>query len=382
MHGWTAALALLLPLPGLADPSYLRLKRAEVIDRHGFEKPLPAMSVLIPAGWSFDGEVKLAQRIGDPADLVKLVFRAASPDGRLAIELFPSWNWTWVDDPMMRQAIQNQNGMAVQMGGARTEMMPPMTARDFLSKVAVPRLRPGAKLLGIEPIPDLDQALQSQVKQAQALAAQAGLQIGIRADQARARIQPPAGKTPSEEWITAVVFSRTTSMPTMSPGSGQMAQSRVYQSSAESIYGLRAPSGELPANEKLFRTVISTVRIDPAWQARVTQVQASMQATQLQGARDRSRIIAQSAEEQRRAIREGYEARQKSEDRNAERWSDAMRGLQTYRNPTTGEDVKLSNQYAHAWASGNGEYVMSDTPGFNPGQVLQGSWTELQPVKR
>jgi hypothetical protein len=59
-----------------------------------------------------------------------------------------------------------------------------------------------------------------------------------------------------------------------------------------------------------------------------------------------------------------------------------MRGLQTYRNPTTGEDVKLDNSYAHAWASGNGEYVLSSAPGFNPGQVLQGSWTELQPIRR
>ena len=384
MHRWmaAAALALLPPLPGLADPSYLRLKRAEVVDQHGFEKPLPAMSVLIPVDWTFQGEVKLAQRIGDPADLVKLVFRTTSPDGRLAIELLPSWNWSWVDDPMMRQAIQNQSAMAAQLGRAPTQMMPPMTARDFLSKVAVPKLRPGAKLLGIEPIPDLDPALQSQVKQAQALASQAGLQTRLRADEARARIQLPAGKAPAEEWITAVVITHATAMPTLTPGSGQMRQSAMYQSSAESIYALRAPPGELPAHEKLFRTVISTVRVDPAWQARVTQVQASMSASNVQSAQDRSKIIAQSAEAQRRSIQGAYEAHQKAEDKSAERFSDAMRGLQTYRNPVTGEDVKLSNQYGHAWASGNGEYVMSDTPGFKPGDVLQGHWTELQPVKR
>lgn len=384
MHRWmaAAALALLPPLPGLADPSYLRLKRAEVVDQHGFEKPLPAMSVLIPVDWTFQGEVKLAQRIGDPADLVKLVFRTTSPDGRLAIELLPSWNWSWVDDPMMRQAIQNQSAMAAQLGRAPTQMMPPMTARDFLSKVAVPKLRPGAKLLGIEPIPDLDPALQSQVKQAQALASQAGLQTRLRADEARARIQLAAGKAPAEEWITAVVITHATAMPTLTPGSGQMRQSAMHQSSAESIYALRAPPGELPAHEKLFRTVISTVRVDPAWQARVTQVQASMSASNVQSAQDRSKIIAQSAEAQRRSIQGAYEAHQKAEDKSAERFSDAMRGLQTYRNPVTGEDVKLSNQYGHAWASGNGEYVMSDTPGFKPGDVLQGHWTELQPVKR
>ena len=379
----SAAMAVLLPLAGVAgEPGYLRLKRVEIVDRHGFEKPMPAMSLLVPTDWSFDGEVRLAQRVGNPEDLVRLAFRTSSPDGRLAIEMFPGWGWTWADDPMMRQAIQSQNAMSAQLGGARSEVAPPMSARDFLTRVAVPRLRPGARVLGTEPIPDLDQALQAQIKQAQAMAAQAGVQMRLRADQARARIQSASGKTPFEEWITAVVITRTTAMPSMNPGTGQMVQTAMYQSTADQLFGLRAPPGELPAHEKLFRTVLSTVRVDPIWQARVSQVQANMAASNVQGARDRSRIIAQSAEDTRRTIREGYEARQKSEDRNAERWSDAMRGLQTFRNPSTGEDVKLSNQYPHAWANGSGEYVMSDTPGFNPAQVLHGSWTELQPVRR
>jgi hypothetical protein len=379
----TAALALLLPLPGLAaDPGYLRLKRAEIIDRHGFEKPMPAFSVLIPTDWKFDGEVRYAQGVGNPEDLARLAFRATSPDGRLAIEMFPGWTWTWADDPMMRQAMQNQNAMTARMGGARSEIGPPMSARDFLTRVAVPRLRPGAKVMGTEPIPDLDQALQGQVKQAQTMAAQAGVQMRLKADQARARIQLTSAKGPAEEWITAIVYVRATAMPSMNPATGQMVQSAMYQSSAESLFGLRAPPGELPTHEKLFHAVVSTARVDPVWQGRVTQVQLNMQAANVQGARDRSRIIAQSAEDTRRTIKEGYEARQKSEDRNAERWSDAMRGLQTYRNPSTGEDVKLDNSYAHAWASGDGEYVLSNAPGFKPGQVLQGNWTELQPIRR
>ena len=295
--------------------------------------------------------------------------------------MFPGWSWAWADDPMMRQAMQSQNAMTARMGGAQTELGPPMSARDFLGRVAVPRLRPGAKVLGVEPIPDLDQPLQAQVKQAQSLAAQAGVQMRLKADHARARIQLAQGKEPAEEWLTAVVITRATAMPSMNTATGQMAQSAMYQTSADQLFALRAPPGELPAHEKLFRTVLSTVRVDPAWQGRVTQVQANMSAANVQGARDRSRIIAQSAEDTRRAIREGYENRQRSEDRNSERWSDAMRGVQNFHDPRTGEDVKLSNQYAHAWASGNGEYVMSDSAGFNPGQVLQGNWTELQPVR-
>ncbi|HZX43631.1 MAG TPA: hypothetical protein VFE93_17465, partial [Myxococcaceae bacterium] len=269
----SAALAVLLPLAGVAgEPGYLRLKRVEIVDRHGFEKPMPAFSVLIPTDWKFDGEVRYAQRVGNPEDLARLAFRATSPDGRLAVEMFPGWSWTWADDPMMRQAMQSQNAMTAQMGGARAEVGPPMSARDFLTRVAVPRLRPGAKVLGIEPIPDLDQPLQAQVKQAQTMAAQAGVQMRLKADQARARIQLTSGKGPAEEWITAVVYVRTTAMPSMNPATGQMAQSAMYQSSAESLFGLRAPPGELPTHEKLFHAVVSTARVDPVWQARVTQV--------------------------------------------------------------------------------------------------------------
>jgi hypothetical protein len=377
----TLVLAGLAPLSSrAAEPGYLRLKRVEIVDRHGFEKPMPAMSLLVPADWSFDGQIRYAQKVGDPADLVRLAFRTTSPDRRLAIEMFPGWSWAWADDPMMRQAMQNQNAMTAQMGGARAELGPPMSARDFLTRVAVPRLRPGAKVLGIEPIPDVDAALQEQVKQAQSMAASAGVPMRLRADHARARLQLPQGKGPAEEWLTAVVFTRATAMPSMSP-TGQRGQSAIYQCTAEQLFAMRAPPGELPAHQKLFRTVLSTVRLDPTWQGRVLQVQTNMSAANVQSAADRSKIIAQSGADQSRAIREGYENRQAALARSNERFSDAMRGVQNFHNPTTGEDVKLSNEYAHAWVSGNGEYVMSDSSG-NPGQVLQGHWTELQPVRR
>jgi len=354
-----------------------------VVDKHGFEKPMPALSLLIPTDWSFEGDVHFAQRPGgSPADLVKITFRAASPDGRTAIELFPGYSWAWADDPMMRQAIQNSNAMSAQLGGGRTELMAPLAAREFLTRIAVPKLQPGARVLGTEPIPDVDGPLKQQVQQAQAQAAQAGMQLRIKADHARAHLQSNAGGQPAEEWITAVVYTRATPAPSMNAMTGQMGQTWTYQCSAENLFGLRAPAGSLNANEKLYQAVLSTVRIDPTWQARVSQVQLNMQAADLKGARDRSRIIAQSAEDTRKTLREGYEARQRSHDRTSAEFSDALRGVQNYRNPTTGEVVQLDNQYGHAWASGNGEYVLSDSPGFNPNATLRGNWTELQPVHR
>jgi hypothetical protein len=47
-----------------------------------------------------------------------------------------------------------------------------------------------------------------------------------------------------------------------------------------------------------------------------------------------------------------------------------LRDVQTFRDPTTGRQVELSNQYGHAWLYGANEYVMSDDPNFNPNAQL------------
>jgi len=375
MNPWLGRGALLAALwissSAGASEGYLRLKRVQIVDRNGFEKPIPALSVLIPRDWSFDGQAQYAQHLVAPLDIVKLTFRAASPDHRTGFELFPDQNWSWTDDPMMRQAIQNQNAMAARMNGAQTTLMAPLSARDFLTRVAVPRLRPGAKISGVEPIPDADAPIRQLIQQAQA--SQPGIPLNLKADHARARVHTPSG----EEWITAVIFTRATPVPTLGGG-----RSLSYECAARFLYGLRAPEGGLEANDALYRTVLSTIRIDPTWQSRVTQAQMQMQATNLKGVQDRSRIIAQSAEDQRRIIKEGYENRQRTLDRTNAEFSDALRGVQNFRNPATGEAVQLDNRYANAWASGDGEYVVSDSSSFNPNSVLQGHWTRLEPVHR
>ena len=56
--------------------------------------------------------------------------------------------------------------------------------------------------------------------------------------------------------------------------------------------------------------------------------------------------------------------------------------MQNFRNPVTGENVQLDNRYGNAWASGDGEYVVSESSSFNPNSALQGNWTRLEPVHR
>jgi hypothetical protein len=61
--------------------------------------------------------------------------------------------------------------------------------------------------------------------------------------------------------------------------------------------------------------------------------------------------------------------------------SQIIRGVQTFRDSTTGKTMELSNQYDHAWLNGSDEYVMSDDPNFNPNSQLSGNWNQLQVVR-
>src|SRR5690242_14432169 len=56
-------------------------------------------------------------------------------------------------------------------------------------------------------------------------------------------------------------------------------------------------------------------------------------------------------------------------------------GVQTFRDPSTGRTVELSNLYDHAWANGNDRYLVTDDPNFNPNGHMNGNWGELQLVR-
>jgi hypothetical protein len=112
------------------------------------------------------------------------------------------------------------------------------------------------------------------------------------------------------------------------------------------------------------------------------QVIANMQATDTKGAADRSRIITQSGKDIGNIIHQTYENKKQSDERVAQGFSQYIRGVETYRNPATGETVDLSNQYGHAWAGNNGEYILSDSANFDPNVAVRGNWTRLEQVKR
>jgi hypothetical protein len=354
------------------------MKVVKTIDQHGFERPMPSASMLIPKDWQFTGQTTWVQ--GNSCDPVQTTFRVSSPDGKLAIEGLPQYDWQWADDPAMRQAVAADLQTRAQYGAKGCDLQPPQTAADFL-RANYRKVRPNAQVAGVEPIPDLAEQSAAAARQAEAAAAQFGLQQRIRTDAARLRLQYSLNGQAVEEWITAVIVTRATAGPAFNVAMGRMGQTTYYNCSAAMLFALRAPQGQLQSSERLFRMLLSTIRIDPEWQARVTHTMSNVAAAEQKGARERSDIITRNNQEISKTITEGWQQRQNVQDQAAANFSRAIRGVETYRNPATGETVDLDNRYAHAWTSASGEYLLSDDPNFDPNVVLREKWTALQRVK-
>jgi hypothetical protein len=368
--------------PAAGGGNYYRMKKVSVIDQHGFEKPMPAVSLLIPTDWQFQGDTNYAATFGGcHENSVQVSFRAASPDGRMAIEMFPSYTWQWSDDANAVQMMRMSSQQAGRSGGRPCEALPAMTAGEYLRRMVIPKARPNAQVVAVEPQPDVAQQAQEQARQYQQTAAQMGMQARIRADAARARLQYNLNGQAVEEWLTAVTYAAGVPGPSLNMRTGQMGQTMYYTCGAYSIMAMRAPQGELASKEKFFTIVRSTVHTEPEWNARVTQVLQNMAASDSKGASDRSAIIAQNGRDIGNIIHQTYENTSKAQERSQEKFDQYIRGVETYRNPSTGETFELSNQYAHAWVNGTNEYILTDSAFFNPNSTLAGHWTEAVPVQ-
>jgi len=365
-----------------AGGNVYRMKLVRIVDERGFEQPMTALTLLIPTDWQFQGGVQYGQGTGCHANLVKLSFRAGSPDGRLAMELFPENTWQWTNDLNMRKMMQASNQQMARFGARGCDIMPPMSADEFLRRSVLPFVRRDARVSGSEPMPDAAQRLEEEARQLQQIAARQGMRVNIRTDAGRVRVSYMLGGEPVEEWFTAMTSSTGMAGPSFNMRTGRMGQTLYYSNAADHVFAMRAPQGQLDAQEKFFRLVMGTVRVDPQWQARVEQVIANLQAQDIKGANDRSAIAAKAGQDMSKMIHDAYQNATNSRDHSMEGWSQYMRGVQTFRNPNTGETVELSNQYGHAWAGPDNTYVVTDSANFNPNSSLQGNWTRLEAVPR
>ncbi len=343
----------------LPEGKTLKLKKHSCIDARGTGGE--AFSLLIPAGWQFSGGVSWV--FDNPTMPATIAFTVRNPSGHEEFEAFPTLAMFWTD---------NQMTMSMFPPGSRyygSEVMPMVSAREALAKIILPRYRGGAadlKVVSIQPLPDLAMAVSASQ-------GQPGVQAFI--DAAKMRIEYTKNGTPMEEDIMTVVEGYTTSVPTFQ---GVYTSTPWFVSYAISN---RAEKGKLAGNALLFRAMTDSFRVSPQWYNTYNQVVTILVQNQLKFIRsmgELSRYISQTSGEISESMMQSYNERQKIYDRIGEKMSETIRGTAQYYNPLEGTQVELPNGYKHVWASGTGEYLLTDSPGFNPNNGPGTTWQELE----
>ena len=336
-------------MPSQADPGAgAGFQRVAVVDASGFEKPMPALWLEIPAGWQGAGNVVWNPQAPCGAT-PSYQWQAQSPDGRQSLQLLPAEAW----------AFDNLGMNLPAHGCPRWEIR---DVRGYLESLAQ-RLRPGSRTLDFRTRDDLirSPALPSDAQTRHWK--EGGELLVAYAD----------GKGEVRESLLAVVHFSETRMAGVMPG-----EVRIFNSGmAGAPVVATAPSGQLDL--ALATHFATSAQPDPQWQARMDKHNTALAQRGLQGQIERGRISAQTQREVADIQQRGWESRSDSSDAIQRQTIDGINNVDRYTDPVTGNEVQLDNRYDNAWRANDGTYFQSNDPNLNP-QVDLG--VEAQPMER
>lgn len=347
---------ILLCIPGFIQARGVNhVQRIDIIDRNGFEKPLVATSVLIPAGWRTEGGIVWSTH-STCGRGYNIDFQAVSADGFSGLHIFPMQQWHW-----------SSTGMP---SGTFCPSLQITSIKQYIDSM-IQQDRPGARMLDYRPRPDIAQQFQhlshvtpmpmgemrAWVEAGEALIAYHKNGVDMRESIASAvmfslmRMQGMAG-VPDSDFLTAATF----------PG-----------------FAMRAPNGQL--DFKLAEMLRKSAKPGAEWTRRISQHNAKISSINAKGASDRSRLIAKTGDEIRKMQADSWRIYNASSDYLARERSEAIRGVETYHDPYHGGSVELDNSYEYAWQLDDSSYVLTDDANFNPFATTGQNGQRLTPVQ-
>jgi len=352
-----------------AGGSYLVMKKVQITGTglDAAHEKVPAIDLMIPSNWKLQGGVVFG---GGPtgcfSDIFATHLRASSPDESTFFQAGPDYSWQYADDPSVLKSLNDPNMRALGAGGKPCPVAKPMKAEDYIRQNILKLYPSGTTVVSVAPFPQLNEI----VRKRQGLPPGSGNAGATRTDAIRVRLAYQKDGKDVEDWVAVAVVVNI-----YPAGRGSF-----YDSHATSLVEFAAPKGKLDANDRLFQVMVSSIQPEPSWVTYSGGVVAKLYQAQAQKVATINQMIAQFNMHAAQTINgvtangiSGANASVFHADQN-------VRGVQTFRDPTTGKTQELSNQYDHAWQNGAGEYIMSNDSNFNPNQVVSGNWSELQAV--
>jgi len=338
----------------------IRFKPFRYIDNQGIG--IEAFQILIPSDWKFDGGIRWV--LDNPGMPAVASFRVMNEKGKEEFEVFPNQPFFWTN---------NQMTLSMFPAGSRyfgNEVRPPVRPIEALKKIVIPRFRQnvtGLRIVNELPLPELAKALGA--------GKQIHPSVSVSAGAGKVRIEYNRSGVPMEEEIYCVVELFSFPIQTMM---GTVTNTNWY---IDYIFSFKSEKGKLEANSKIFQTIAYSFKLNMQWFSKYNQVVEYLvkrQIQQIQSVGQLSRIISQTSNEISDMSMQSYYQRQEVNDRIADNFSQYIRGVEKYYDPIEQKTVELPSGYNNVWTNNLGEYILSDSPSFNPNIGSNLNWQKIE----
>lgn len=309
----TRRLMFLLVFFALSPPASAdtRFETYRIMDRQGFDRPVPAFTISVPVGWKSSGQVLWNKPCSDD-EFYAVVFRTVSADGSQGLRIRPGHQIIWTEihtntgDPTMDAMAIAQNEAALNQ--ARTQFRKSnchvgrVTGTRQLAERLVLRHRPeDAEILSIRVLTDLKETLRQTV----ANNGMAGLGIDTYYDAVRVRLRYNSNVGMIDEDVDLVWVMDVMTLDIPPPMASRTVQQFATIFPTNSVW---APAGKLDAATPDFNVMKQSYRSVPEWQRQVTKLRREVQ------------------KERQKAHDESRKAREKARDKQHEEFIEMIRG--------------------------------------------------------
>ena len=249
----------------------------------------------------------------------------------------------------------------------------PIGLHEAFAKVVIPganRNIRGVNILSEKDVPELAALAKG--------APVAGVQAGAEAGKMRI-VYREDGKQMEEEFYAAV-----SQFIINMPASGYSGHYFINYWYVDNVFSFKDEKGKLDSHTKLFQTMIYSLKVNPQWFAKVVNVKEMLAAQTIQNIKEIGRIgnmVAKAGSKMREDQQRDWERRQQVHDKIAQNFSDHIRGVERYHDPRAGKEVELPSGYGNAWSNNLGEYIVTESPGYNPNVGSNLHWEQLTPAK-
>lgn len=354
------------------DKDYVILQRVRFLDEQGFDRPVEAFSMLFPKDWKTEGGVRW-KGIGEcRGEITAMLVKATSPDGKIHFEIISPRSFNWADDQMLLQTMM----AGAQAGGCAVNQ--PFSAEQYVQGYAQQDLHASASEIRSD---EKRMARAHQLdQQANAISAQYGNNTEQTTTYANGKLAWPDG---TEGFMEAGVTNSITRKPDMfSGGISTFSSTGVFYCSM-----IRFPPERREEAMRMLALFSSSHRMNPIWTKAKENFLTQLGNMEHAGRMEKIRLMGEQAQAYAKAQGDAndrqmrnWEQQQASQDKQHERFVQTVREVETWNDGSNGR-VELTSGYDHAWSRGDGSYILSNSPNFDPSAVLQDqAWKPMQQV--